>query len=61
MADHRESTHSFRLEGKFVAKLGITLSDVREAGTLSVLDLHTQFYNGKDHETAVPPVALFHQ
>ena len=61
MADHRESAHSFRLEGKFVAKLGITLSDVREAGTLSVLDLHTQFYNGKDHETAVPPVALFHQ
>lgn len=61
MADHRESTHSFRLEGKYVAKIGITLSEVKEAGTLSVLDLHTQLYNGKDHETAVPPVALFHQ
>lgn len=61
MADHRESTHSFRLEGKYVATFGITLSEVKEAGTLSVLDLHTQFYNGKDYETAVPPVALFHQ
>lgn len=61
VADHRESKHYFRLETKYVAEFGIALSEIKEAGTQSILDLHTQFFNGKDYETAVPPVALFHQ
>ena len=61
MADHRQSQHSFRLQASYVADFGIVLSGIEEAGSESVLDLHTEFYNGKNHETAVPPVAIFYQ